>query len=346
MESKTFNYNQPAEWARHQSCWLAWPSHGELWQENLEAAQNEFASLCELISESEQLNILVPTDAALRQAEKALSGLNVTFHKIAFGDIWLRDTAPLFITDTISHKQISLCFKFNGWGNKYNLPGDTEVAGKIADEIKAITHVEIKKSPLVLEGGSIDTDGEGAFLTTEQCLLNSNRNPHLDRAQIEEQLTNTLGAKKVIWLKEGLLNDHTDGHIDTIARFVAPGKVVCMMTHDKNDPNFEVLQTIHQDLKKSTNAQGKPLEVFTIPSPGCLLNEEDEVMPASYVNFYISNEKVIVPTYGIAQDSEAVLALQKLFPTRKVVGSSAKAILSGGGAFHCITQQQPTTEGQ
>jgi len=332
--------HQPAEWDRHSACWLAWPSHGHLWQENLAPAQAEFAALGVAIAEDggEALDLLVQDEAAEAEARAALAPVisQVRFHRIPVGDIWLRDTAPIFVT-TAEGNQAAACFRFNGWGGKYVLPEDDRVAGRIA------THSGLPRLELgwILEGGSVEVDGEGTVLTTRQCLLNPNRNPGLDQAAIETALREGLGAEKVLWLDEGLINDHTDGHIDTLARFVAPGVVVCMQAQDATDPNAATLGRLAADLAAMTDARGRRLQVVRIPSPGVLENEDGELMPASYVNFYIGNRTVVVPTYGTPQDAPAVAALAPLFPGRRVIGRSARAILSGGGAFHCITQQQP-----
>lgn len=333
-------FRQPAEWDRHCACWLAWPSHGHLWQENLAPAQAEFAALCVAIAEAggEALDLLVQDDAAEAEAREALAPVvgQVRFHRVPVGDIWLRDTAPIFVSDDAG-AQRAACFGFNGWGGKYLLPGDDRVAGRVA----ALSGVPRVDHAWILEGGSVEVDGEGTVLTTRQCLLNPNRNPGLSQGEIENALADGLGAEKVLWLDEGLLNDHTDGHIDTLARFIAPGVVVCMQAADPADPNAATLDRLTADLAAMTDARGRRLQVVRIPSPGVLENEEGELMPASYVNFYIGNETVVVPTYGTPFDEAAVAALAPLFPGRRVVGRSARAILSGGGAFHCITQQQP-----
>jgi agmatine deiminase len=193
----------------------------------------------------------------------------------------------------------------------------------------------------VLEGGSVEVDGQGTVLTTRQCLLNPNRNPGLDQADLEKSLREGLGAEKVLWLEEGLIHDHTDGHIDTLARFVAPGVVVCMEAHDVNDPNAATLDRLAADLAGFTDARGRRLRVVRIPSPGVVRDEGGELLPASFVNFYIGNRSVVVPTYGTPYDEAALAELAPLFPGRRILGRSARAILSGGGAFHCITQQQP-----
>ena len=336
---------QPAEWTEHSSCWLAWPSHGELWQEALEPAQTEFTALCQAIvnldpatkkARGESLHILVPTEAARAAAEKALAELPVQFHSIPFGDIWLRDTAPLFLTNA-QGKVASVKFKFNGWGGKYDLPHDDQVSTQIEKQAD-VPHFSF---PWILEGGSVEVDGEGTCLTSEQCLLNPNRNAKMSKAEVEKGLFEALGVSKVLWIKEGLLNDHTDGHIDTIARFVAPGVVACMKASSKDDPNYEVMEQIARELESFTDAKGRKLKVVKIPSPGKILSPDERIMPASYLNFYIANSTVVVPTYESEFDESAVKEIAKIFPTRQTIGLSAIAILNGGGAFHCITQQQP-----
>lgn len=336
-------YHQPAEWEFHESVWLAWPSDSQLWGEALPAAQTEFTALCRGIADpdvtgvcrGEKLNILLSPTADSTHARAALKHLDVRFYPIPYGDIWLRDTAPLFVESP--HGLLAAQFQFNGWGNKYDLPGDSELATRIA-ETSALPR---KTWNWILEGGSIDTDGENTFLTTAQCLLNPNRNPRMSQKQIEKALQEALGAQKTLWLENGLINDHTDGHVDTIARFVAPGKVICMKSANRSDPNAKTLSQIQSDLEKFKDAQGRALDVVVIPSPGEVYDDEGELMPASYVNFYIANTTVIVPTYGTPDDAKAVELIAKCFPDRKTIGSPAKVILEGGGAFHCITQQQP-----
>jgi agmatine deiminase len=339
-------HQMPAEWEPHQACWLAFPSHENLWMESLEAAQAEFVELCQAIADpdpisgkprGEQLEILVLNEAGKTQAEKALNGIPARFHILPFGDIWLRDIGPIFRIEP-DGTLATVRFNFNGWGEKYILPGDAEVAQGISDRLNLPSY----HFPITLEGGAIEVDGEGTALTTRQCLLNPNRNPQLSLSELEDILRSAFGLSKVLWLNYGLLNDHTDGHIDTIARFISPGVVVCMESRDADDPNAAVLQEIAQDLSEMTDAQGRSLQVIRIPSPGKIVDEAGEVVPASYANFYIGNRTVVVPTYESRYDQEAVAAIAKLFPTRRTLGRSAKAILLGGGAFHCITQQQPS----
>jgi agmatine deiminase len=324
--------HQPAEWQKHSAVWSAWPSHGDLWQENLQPAREQVAALFHAIADGgkgEQLNILVHGDEAQHSADIALDGTNHKLYRIPFGDIWLRDTAPIFIRDGMNIK--AACFGFNGWGGKYILPHDADVSLTVA----RASGMQMYKHDWVLEGGSIDVDGTGRALTTRQCLLNRNRNPKLAQMEIEQRLEAQLGITQIIWLGDGLINDHTDGHIDNIARFVAPGHAVVPEARDSDDPNH----SIYIAARKSLEAGG--LTISTIPSVGRYESDDGEVVPASYMNFYISNSRVIVPIYGSKWDDAAVAAIASLFPGRETLGLPANAILTGGGSFHCITQQVP-----
>ncbi|AFY74962.1 peptidylarginine deiminase-like enzyme [Synechococcus sp. PCC 7502] len=346
-------YIQPAEWQPHSACWLAFPSDRSLWLENLEAAQAEFVDLAKVIGYSEQLELLVANLETEAIARQLLVGTSARFHSIPYGDIWMRDIAPIFLNKK-STKEITkdlieetkkelgtVTFSWNGWGHKYLLEHDDQVAIAISEFLAKTQNIPTVRFPWVLEGGAVEVDGLGTCLTTKQCLLNPNRNPHLTQTEIEQGLSEALGVSKILWLEAGLLNDHTDGHIDTIARFIAPHTVICMKPESKDDPNYTVLNQIAAQLKGFTDATGKNLEVIEIPSTGLVLDPDGEVMPASYLNFYIANGHVIVPTYGSEFDQLAVGAIAQHFPTRQTLGLSAKIILSGGGAFHCITQQQP-----
>ena len=336
----------PAEWTPHEAVLLAWPSAADLWQERLLDAQAELVALAHAIADpdpstgalrGDPLWVLVPDADRRAEAEVALAPLAPRLLDIPFGDIWLRDIAPLVVTDLDGHRACAV-FRFNGWGGKYVLPHDAEVADRVAD---ALGWPRLD-APFVLEGGSVEVDGEGTVLTTRQCLLNANRNPGRDQAQVERDLAEYLGAERVLWVTDGLQNDHTDGHIDTLARFVRPGVVVCMAPSGDDDPNRAVLGRVADELAAMRDAAGRPLEVVQIPSPGRLVGDDDRVMPASYVNFYLSNSTVVVPQYGTPYDAAAVAALAPLVPGRRAVGIPARAILEGGGAFHCITQQIPT----
>jgi agmatine deiminase len=331
------DFIQPAEWDAHAACWIAWPSAEDLWLENLAPARQAWVAMARAIGEGERLEVLVPDAARERQAQDALAGTQARFHHVPFGDIWLRDTAPIFVRGKRAGGIATARFGFNGWGGKYVLEHDDQVAARLA----TIAGVPAIAADWILEGGSIDVDGEGTCLTTRQCLLNPNRNPGMNAAAIEAGLGATLGIEKTIWLGDGLLNDHTDGHVDNVARFIAPGVVVCMEARSAEDPNREALDAISRDLAASTDAQGRKLSVVRIPSPGRVEDEDGRVVPASFANFYIGNRALIVPTYDTPWDDEVVAKIGSFFPGRRAVGVPARAILTGGGAFHCITQQQP-----
>ncbi|KAF0182275.1 MAG: agmatine deiminase [Alphaproteobacteria bacterium] len=320
------------EWAPRRALWTAWPSAADLWEGDLEPARDEVAAMVKALAPGERVRVLASGPEAVASAVGRVGTAKVIEAK--FGDIWLRDTGPIFARD--KRKAVALGFQFNGWGGKYQLDGDANLAERVAAEAR----VEFRPNPFVLEGGAIEMDGEGTLLTTRQCLLNPNRNADWDEAKAEAALKEALGVEKVLWLDEGLANDHTDGHIDNLARFVAPGVIVCQAPY-KKDPNAAVLDRIFEALTQMTDAKGRRLRVHRIPSPGLVLGEDDEAIPASHMNFIIGVKTVVVPIYSDSAD-EAVRALAPLFPGRKVVGLSSNAILTGGGSFHCITQQEPS----
>lgn len=342
MESR-FRY--PAEWEPHEAVWLAWPCHQAPWEETpLEAVQSEFIKLCRAIADpdpitgnpcGEELRILVPDEKTQEQVVELLGGVCPHFACISIGDIWLRDTAPIFVQGPT--ERVANVYRFNGWGGKFVYPGDDAVGIAIA---KA-SHDATLRRDWVLEGGSLDSDGEGTLLTTRECLLNPNRNPLLSSDQIEERLRREMGFERVLWLNHGLAHDHTDGHIDNLARFVAPGRVVCMEPYGADDPNREVLLATIAELEGMTDAAGRRLEVITLPSPGRVLDRNGEIMPASHMNFYIANTTVVAPLYPGSDDKRVSEVLQQCFPERRIVGLPAWNLLHGGGSFHCITQQVP-----
>ena len=323
----------PAEWRPHKAIWTAWPSAADLWGEDLEPARAEVAAMIRALADGgrgDRMRVLAHGREAEATAKLAL-GQSAEIVPGAFGDIWFRDTGPIFTEDGRA-----LGFQFNGWGGKYQLPHDEEVSARVA----LLAGAEYKRHDFILEGGAIEMDGEGTLLTTRQCLINPNRNAHWTEEGAEIALKRALGVDKVLWLDEGLLNDHTDGHIDNLARFVAPGRVVCQAPADRSDPNHDVLEEIALELGAMRDAQGRKLEVIRIPSPGVVEDEDGDVVPASHMNFLIGNTTVVVPIYSGTGD-DAVNALAPLFPGRKVIGLSSHAILTGGGSFHCITQQEP-----
>ena len=315
----------PPEWAHHEAVWIGFPSHPELWADDLAPARDEVAAFARAVDtggRGERVLLVAADNEAAAAARVAAPFADVVVEP--FGDIWLRDTGPIVLADG----SVRL-FQFNGWGGKYDLAGDDSVgAGLAAQRGKRAVRCD-----WVLEGGGIDGDGTGRVVTTRQCLLNQNRNPSLSQADIEARLASDLGLTQVIWLGDGLVNDHTDGHVDNLARFVAEGRVAIPVGGD-NDPNWQVYQHAAAD------ARAAGLEVVPLPSPGRVLRDE-EIVPASYMNFYIGNAAVVVPLYGSGEDEAAVAAIGALFPEREVVGLRADHILTGGGSFHCISQQIP-----
>jgi len=321
----------PPEWAPQRAIWTAWPSDPDLWEADLEPAREEVAAMVRAFALGERVRVLAATPEAAKSAVGRVGTAKVIV--ATFDDIWLRDTGPIFARE--KKKPVALGFQFNGWGGKYQLAGDADVGARIAEE----AGVPYRANHFVLEGGAIEMDGEGTLLTTRQCLLNPNRNAGWDEAKAEAALKDALGVTKVLWLDEGLANDHTDGHIDNLARFVAPGVVVCQAPY-KKDANAAVLDRIHEQLREMTDAKGRRLTVHRIPSPGLVLGEDDEPVPASHMNFLIGAKTVVVPIYSDSGD-DAVRAIGALFPNRQTIGLSSHAILTGGGSFHCITQQEP-----
>jgi agmatine deiminase len=308
--------------------WIGFPSDPDLWIADLKPAEREVAAFAEAVhagGQGETVILVAAHEDAAAAARELAPFAKVIVEK--FGDIWLRDTGPIIVGSGADRRAAG--FRFNGWGGKYDLPGDDSIGQRLA----AQAGLPFTSSGWVLEGGAIDHDGSGTVLTTEQCLLNPNRN-QLTREQVEQRLREDLGFERVVWLGSGLLNDHTDGHVDNLARFVAPGRVA-VPEPAADDPNAAV----YLDARRRLEAND--LEVVTLPAPGRLENEEGDVIPASYMNFYIGNAAVVVPQYGAASDAAAVQAIQALFPDRTAVGLRADHVLTGGGSFHCISQQIP-----
>ena len=321
----------PAEWSPHRAMWVGWPSHADLWEDNLEPAQGEVEALVRALAGPgrEQVKLLVGNDEALPDAQARFAGVDgVTVVPGRFGDIWLRDTGPIFGAGSTR----AAAFRFNGWGGKYEMEFDDTVA----DQIGKASGTALDRHDFILEGGAVDHDGAGTLLTTRQCVLNPNRNPGWTQDAAEAALTQALGATRVVWLGEGLLNDHTDGHVDNLARFVTPDTVAVPIAFGRKDPNADAYDAAAAAI---ADAGFKPLR---IPSPGLILDEDERPVPASHMNFLIANGAVIVPTYGDPLAARlACEALATVFPDREIIPLPSIAILSGGGSFHCISQQEP-----
>ncbi|KPP84438.1 agmatine deiminase family protein [Erythrobacter sp. HL-111] len=318
----------PPEWARQDWLWIGFPHLAEEWPGFLEPAQEQVAAFANAVADSGQEVRLVVRDEANEARARALASARVTLERRTYGDIWLRDTGPLVVHDNGERRAVR--FAFNGWGGKYEMPGDEA----IGEEIARAAGLAVVRSPMILEGGAIDTDGTGLCVTTEQCLLNPNRNPAMDREAIEAELAARLGFARVVWLGEGLVNDHTDGHVDNLARFVGANRLVVPEATGRDDPNA----AIYEDAARRAREAG--IEVVRIPSPGLTLRER-MVEPASYVNFAITSHLVVVPSFGSPHDEDGVSAIAALFPDRETIGLPADAVLAGGGGFHCASQQMP-----
>ena len=323
-------FQMPAEWAPHEWTWIGFPTFPEEWPGAFDAAREQIAAFAKALradGKGEEVRLVCANDGDAEIA-RSLAGPDVTIVTQKLGDVWLRDTAPIAVMR--GHERALVDFGFNGWGGKYQMPGDEDIGARLA----ATTGLPTSSQHWIFEGGAVDTDGTGLFVTTEQCLLNPNRNPDLDRGKIETLLAGSLGLSEMLWLGDGLLNDHTDGHVDNLARFVAPGVLALPEASTDDDPNA----AIYADARARAKAFG--LEVASIPSPGRVL-VDGEVIPASYMNFYIGNAAVIVPIYGQPNDLAALDALKPFFPGREIIGLRSDAILSGGGSFHCCSQQMP-----
>ncbi|HEX9963543.1 MAG TPA: agmatine deiminase family protein [Allosphingosinicella sp.] len=325
----TSPYRQPPEWAEHEWVWIGFPSHADLWEDDLEPARLEVAAFATHVhakGAGEEVR-LVAADPASARAARELAPFATVLQE-PFGDIWLRDTGPIILKH--GSRRLPRSFRFNGWGGKYELEGDDTIGLRLAEG----AGMEAERRDWILEGGAIDVDGTGLAVTTEQCLLNPNRNPGLSRGEIEARLREDLGIERLLWLGEGLLNDHTDGHVDNLARFVGENRLAIPEADYALDPN----RAVYEDAARRAEAFG--VEVVRIPSPGPT-ERDGEVIPASYMNFYIGNAAVVVPLYNRPHDKAAVEAIGALFPGRRAVGFEADHVLTGGGSFHCISQQVP-----
>ncbi len=315
---------------------MAWPCREEVWGENLDAARTAYADVARAIADFEPVTMVCnPADVA--EASLTLgNGTAIDVVSMEIDDSWLRDSGPTFLLDRNGHLA-GAHWRFNAWGQKYQPYSRDAVVAK-----RILKHVGARRfrAPFVLEGGAIHVDGEGTVLTTEQCLLNQNRNPDVTKAQVEQNLRDWLGVSTVIWLPEGLEDDETDGHIDEIACFVRPGVVLALSTDDKSDGNFDVLQTNLDILRSAKDAKGRPLQVIEVPQPA-RQEHKGKRLSLSYINFYIANGGVVMPAFDVAEDERAFRIIRDAFPNRRVVQVHARDIFLGGGGIHCITQQQP-----
>lgn len=322
----------PPEWAPQDWLWIGFPHDSEEWPGYLGRAQEQIAGFANAVADSgQEVRLLVRDEANEARARSLVSGA-VTLERRVYGDIWLRDTGPLVVT-TDGGQRKAIRFGFNGWGGKYLMPGDQTIGAELA----ADAGLPPETADWIFEGGAVDGDGTGLAVTTQQCLLNPNRNPGLPRQQIEQRLHRDLGFDRVLWLGDGLINDHTDGHVDNLARFTAPNVLVLPRATGADDPNA----AIYADAKARAGAFG--VTIKEIPSPG-RIEREGRVEPASYVNFAITSHLVVVPTFGSPHDADGVAAIAELFPDRATIGLPGDAVLAGGGGFHCASQQMPSAK--
>jgi len=346
----------PAEFERHTGCWMLWPERTDNWRAGAKPAQAAFAAVAAAIAEGEPVTVGV--SAHQFQNARARLPAAVRVVEISANDAWVRDTGPTLLVDARGRRR-GVDWAFNAWGGLHGglyFPWnrDDEVAQKILE----IEGVDGYRAPFVLEGGAVHVDGRGTCLTTEECLLNPNRNPKLTRADIETLLGRYLGVRTIIWLGKGVYRDETDGHVDELACFTSPGVVALTWTEDRDDPQYEISRDAYQRLRLARDARGRQLTIHKIHQPGPLYMTADEAggvdiqpgsitrragdrLPASYINFYIANKRVVMPLYDKRWDGAARAALKRLFPTREVVGVATREVLLGGGNIHCITQQVP-----
>jgi len=335
----------PAEWRRHTSTWLTWPKDPETWPQRVPQVQEIFRQMMLALTPHETVNLLVDNEETEKEVLRRCdfpTASNIQFHQIETVDSWIRDYGPNFLI----RDETELAYNdwvFNAWGGKYDeLKRDDRVPSML-EEYLGVRRFE---PGVVMEGGSIEVNGAGSVLTTEQCLLNPNRNPGLSRSEIEEYLLTYLGVTQVLWLGEGIVGDDTDGHIDDIARFVAPDVILCAIEEDPDDANYEILQDNLRRLRLMSDVNGRPFEIVTLPMPGVVGGSSTESrnlerLPASYANFYIANKVVLVPIFGHLNDENALGIIQKVFPDRQVTGINCESLVWGMGTIHCVTQQQP-----
>lgn len=336
------NLRMPAEWEHHAAVWLAWPHDEISWPNRITKVENDIVKIIHAVHKSERVELLVLNEPMMKKAETKLeeAGVDLSYvnlRMVEYMDAWLRDCAGIFVKAESGELNL-VKWIFNVWGNKFP---DLKIDANIPDKIAGWTNTEILEPGIVMEGGAIDVNGEGTLLTTEQCLLNPNRNPGLNKADYERFFSQYLGVNKTVWLKQGLVNDHTDGHIDDIARFVSPTKVLAAFEDDESDENYGSLKENYQILEKH-------FEVVKLPMPHIDFqnapagNAAGSKAPVSYANFYIANKVVLIPTFADPNDQKALDIIQTCFPTRKVVGIDSCDLIYGGGTIHCITQQQPS----
>ncbi|MFE6068478.1 agmatine/peptidylarginine deiminase [Streptomyces sp. NPDC056525] len=328
-------FRMPAEWDEHEGCLMAWPTRPDLWGSVLNDVKEEYANVARAIAEFEPVTMVAPLGHG--DDARAHCGRGITVVELPLDDSWFRDSAPLFVLDG-DGRRAGVDFRFNAWGRKHHpYDSDDRISGLLLEHLG----VERIASDMILEGGAITVDGEGTLITTEQCLLHPNRNPGMNRDEIEAELKSRLGVAKVVWLPYGgLLDTETDGHVDGVCAFAAPGKVVVSLPEDPAHPDYARMRANRAVLEVTTDARGRSLEIVDVPQ-AAFVDVADGEVEVSYLNYYVANGGVVVPVAGLPQDDDALAVIAEAYPGRKVVGVQALAIAFGGGGVHCITQQIP-----
>lgn len=343
MTPREQGFFMPAEWARHEATWLTYPKNPDSWPGKIETIYPSYHLFVKTLAESEVVHVNVDDEAMLEHVKLELQEIdsnmqNIKMHIIPSNDAWCRDHGPAFLLNRNDAKRRAMVnWNHNAWGGKYPYELDTEVPVRIHE---LMPEVEMFSPGIVMEGGSIDVNGCGDLITTTSCLLNPNRNQHLNQDSIEGYLRDYYGVENIIWLGDGIVGDDTDGHVDDLTRFVSPDTILTVVEHDTWDENYEPLQKNLQMLNRCRLANGKQPTIVEMPMPDVVFYDNQR-LPASYANFYIANGKVIFPTYRCLADNEAAYILEACFPDREVVGIDSTDIIWGLGSFHCLSQQMP-----
>ena len=339
----------PAEWEPQEAIWVAWPYYPDTWGSYLKDTETAYEQWIVAMHQGQKVHILVKDDAQQEYITGRLHAAGVDlsqikFFRINYVDTWIRDYGPTFVINPLAKASLAMVkWNFNAWGGKYDdLAKDTQVPYAINNFLQ----IPMFEPGIQLEGGSIDVNGVGCVLTTEQCLLHQNRNPHLNRIEIEQYLKDYLNVSKVLWLKEGIAGDDTDGHVDDIARFVDVRTIVCAVEDNPTDENYAPLQENYRDLLQMTDQHGRPFHVVKLPMPDPIETNQGIRLPASYTNFYIGNQTVAIPLFDDPNDEKVLQIFKKLFPTRRIVGIPCRSMVYGLGTLHCCSQQQPLSYSQ
>ncbi|MCQ2298210.1 MAG: agmatine deiminase family protein [Bacteroidales bacterium] len=342
MTPKEQGFYMPAEWAKHKATWLTYPHNEDSWPDKIETIFPSYHLFIKTLAEVEEVHINVNDEAMRLHVAAELEKIGAKMSQIFFhihpsNDAWCRDHGPAFLLNKLDpSKRALINWNHNAWGGKYPYELDTQIPAHIA---KAL-NMQMFEPGIVMEGGSIEVNGVGDLITTTSCLLNPNRNPHLNQGQIEEYLCNYYGVDNVIWIGDGITGDDTDGHVDDLTRFIDEDTIVTAVEDNKWDENYEPLQENLKKLNSCRLANGKQPTIVELPMPDQVI-WEDQRLPASYANFYIANGRVIFPTYKCVNDNEAAYTLEECFPNHEIIGIDSTDIIWGLGSFHCLSQQQP-----